>query len=49
VPLLFNFKGKKFDVRDVMGQFKKEKGSLVIQNNRDLQGRLCNDKGYLVD
>ena len=32
VPLLYNFKGKKFDVRNVMGQFKKERGLIVIND-----------------
>jgi len=52
---LFNYNGKRFDIKDVMGQFDKDQnGNIVPQNNGngkllDNLGRLVNDKGYLID
>ena len=52
---LFNYNGKRFDIKDVMGQFDRDQnGDIVPQNNGsgkllDNLGRLVNDKGYLID
>lgn len=56
MPPLLNYKGKKFDLRDILGDFDRdsETGDALIKrdkggNLRDKQGRLVNKKGYLVD
>jgi len=55
LPLLFNYKGKKYDIQDVIGDFEKDRqGNAIIRrdkdNNRvDKRGRRVNSKGYLVD
>lgn len=52
---LFNYNGKRFDIKDVMGQFDKDQnGNIVPQNNGsgrllDNLGRPVNEKGYLID
>ena len=52
---MFNYSGKRFDIRSVMGIFTKDKNSLICPqkaNNgtlTDLLGRRVNEKGYLVD
>jgi hypothetical protein len=55
LPLLFNYKGKKFDIKDVIGDFDKDrKGNIIIRRDKDNQmvdkkGRRVNSKGYLID
>lgn len=55
LPLLFNYKGKKFDICDVTGSFDKDrKGNVIIRRDKqnkivDKLNRLCNNKGYLID
>ena len=55
IPKMFNYAGKRFDIRSVMGIFTKDKNSQICPqkgNNgtlTDLLGRKVNDKGYLVD
>ena len=55
MPLLFNYKAKKFDVTDVIGDFDKDrKGSIIVRRDKDnnmvdKKGRRVNSKGYLVD
>jgi len=55
LPLLFNYKGKKFDVKDVIGDFDKDrKGNVIIRRDKDnkmvdKKGRPVNNKGYLID
>ena len=54
---LLNYNGKRFDVKDVMGIFDKDKNSKIIllpgdiENGtyKDKKGRAVNEKGYLVD
>jgi hypothetical protein len=52
---LFNYNGKRFDIKDVMGQFDKDQnGNIITQNNGsgkllDNLGRAVNEKGYLID
>lgn len=51
---LFNYQGKRFDIKDVMGQLQKDQyGNIQPQlRGKDLLdnlGRLVNDKGYLID
>jgi hypothetical protein len=52
----FNYHGKRFDIKDVMGIFNKDpNGKIMPVTSKDgtqLQdnlGRRCNEKGYLVD
>lgn len=55
IPLLFNYKGKKFDIIDVIGSFDKDrKGNIIVRRDKqnkmvDKFNRLCNNKGYLID
>lgn len=55
IPQLFTYKGKKFDLTDVMGSLDKDrKGNFIIRRDGkgrmvDKKGRLVNEKGYLVD
>lgn len=36
IPLLFNYKGKKFDIRDVMGDLDKDRnGNMIIRRDKD--------------
>jgi len=52
---LFNYQGRRFDIKDVMGIFEKNANSkIIVQKSQkggsvDLMGRRVNDKGYLVD
>ena len=52
---MFNYDGKKFDIRDIMGAFDKDRaGNIIIRrdknNNRvDKNSHLVNSKGYLTD
>lgn len=55
LPLLFNYKGKKFDIKDVLGHLDKDRnGNIIVRRDKDNQmvdkkGRRVNNKGYLVD
>ena len=54
LPKLFNYSGKRFDIKDVMGQFDKDEHGRIIhkstpQGLTDNLGRRCNEKGYLTD
>ena len=55
LPNLFNYDGKPFDIKDVIGQVEKDdKGNMVNQVDKrgallDKLGRPINPKGYLVD
>lgn len=59
LPKLYNFEGKEYKIKSVMGQFERDKRSKEIllryrtKKNKqiicDLQGRRTNSKGYLVD
>jgi len=54
LPKLFNYSGKRFDIKDVMGQFDKDAhGRIVPKDTKagltDNLGRRVNDKGYLID
>jgi len=56
LPKLFNYNGKRFDIKDVMGTFEKDSNSIVIPLQAtkggylvDNLGRRVNDKGYLID
>lgn len=55
MPLLFTYKGKKYDIRDIIGSFDKDrKGNIIIRRDKDNQmvdkkGRRVNSKGYLID
>ena len=56
IPKLFNLSGKRYDVKDVMGQFEKDQVGNIIphtsKNGKDLLdnlGRKVNEKGYLID
>ena len=55
MPLLFNYKGKKYDIKDVIGEFDKDRcGNIIIRRDKDNQmvdkkGRRVNKKGYLID
>jgi hypothetical protein len=55
IPQLFTYKGKKFDLLDVMGNFDKDrKGNIIIRKDAkgkmvDKKGRPVNAKGYLID
>jgi len=56
LPKLFNYNGKRFDVKDVIGQFDKDAmGNIMPQRSQDGKylvdnlGREVNEKGYLVD
>jgi hypothetical protein len=53
--LLFNYKGKKYDIKDIMGELDKDRnGNMIIRRDKDNQmvdkrGRRVNNKGYLID
>ena len=55
IPQLFNYKGKKFDIKDVMGELDKDRnGNIIIRRDKhnqmvDKKGRRVNNKGYLID
>jgi hypothetical protein len=55
MPQLFTYKGKKFDLKEVMGALDKDrKGHVIIRRDAkgnlvDKLGRLVNQKGYLID
>ena len=55
IPLIFNYKGKKFDIQEVMGDLDKDRnGNMIIRRDRnnklvDRKGRRVNKKGYLID
>lgn len=56
IPQLFTYKGKKFDLMDILGTLDKDrKGNVIIRRHPktgkmvDKQGRPVNAKGYLVD
>jgi hypothetical protein len=54
LPRLFNYSGKRFDIKDVMGQFDKDAHGRIIHKSTqkglvDNLGRLVNEKGYLID
>jgi hypothetical protein len=55
MPMLFNYKGKKFDIRDIIGDFDKDRsGNIIIRRDKenkmvDKKGRRVNNKGYLID
>lgn len=54
MPKLFNYNGKRFDVKDVMGLFEKDINSRIQPQKTakglvDLMGRRVSDKGYLID
>lgn len=55
MPQLFNYKGKKFDLKDLMGDLDKDRqGNIIVRRDKDnkmvdKQGRRVNAKGYLVD
>lgn len=36
IPLLFNYKGKKFDILEIMGDFDKDRnGNIIIRRDKD--------------
>ena len=53
--MLFNYKGRKFDITDVMGALDKDRnGNFIIRRDKDnnmvdKKGRRINNRGYLVD
>lgn len=54
LPQLLNYAGRKYDIREVIGQFEKDSyGKIIIHKSDkgllDNLGRLVNDKGYLID
>jgi len=55
MPMMFTYRGQKFDVRDVIGDLEKDrKGNIIIRRDKDnnmvdKKGRRVNSKGYLVD
>lgn len=55
LPQLFNYKGKKFNLQEIMGALDKDRnGNIIIRRDKhnnmvDKQGRRVNKKGYLVD
>lgn len=56
LPKLFNFSGKRFELKDILGEFDKEKnGDLIFQEDpnsgslKDKAGNLVNEKGFLID
>jgi len=54
-PSLYNYKGKKYEVTDIIGSFDKDRqGNIIIRRDKDNQmvdkkGRKVNRKGYLID
>ena len=56
IPKLFTLSGKRYDIKDVMGQFDKDQVGRIVphtsKNGKELlenMGRRVNDKGYLID
>lgn len=57
LPKLFNYQGRRFDIRDVMGEFDKDpRGDIQVQVSPadgktflDNLGRPVNERGYLID
>lgn len=56
MPKLFNYSGKRFDVRNIMGVMNKdENGNILPQQSKDgthlvdALGRRVNEKGYTID
>jgi hypothetical protein len=55
LPKLFNYGGKRFDVKDTIGVFERDQGdNIIIQQHAnghliDNLGRRVNPKGYLID
>jgi len=54
IEKLFNYSGKRFDIRSVMGQFEKDANGRIMpqktnQGLVDTLGRTVNEKGYLID
>lgn len=55
IPKLYTLSGKRYDIKDTMGQLNKDpNGNIIIKQNpsgqlQDNLGRKVNDKGYLVD
>lgn len=48
IPQLFTYKGKKFDLQDVMGHMDKDrKGNIIVR--RDAKGRMVDKKGRLIN
>jgi hypothetical protein len=55
-PKLFSYSGKRFDIKDLMGVFNKDGNHKIMliqskdgKNFEDNNGRLVNEKGYLID
>ena len=55
IPLLYNLKGKKYELSDIMGDFDKDRaGNIIIRFDKDgkrvdRKGRPVNNRGYLID
>lgn len=55
LPQLFNYKGKKFNLQEIMGALDKDRnGNIIIRRDKDNNmvdkfGRRVNKKGYLID
>ena len=53
LPKLFNYNGRRFDIKDTIGQFDKSGDNRLLQDKNgklvDLLGRPVNSKGYLID
>jgi len=55
VPQMFNYKGRRFDIKEVTGDLDKDRaGNMIIRRDKDnnmvdKKGRRVNNKGYLVD
>ena len=50
IPRLYNYDGTRFPIQSTMGTFElDDQGLPIIENGKDKQGRLVNEKGYLTD
>lgn len=56
LPEMYNYKGKKFEIKEIIGRFKKDPVSkeIIIETNKagksvDDLGRIVNAAGYLID
>ena len=55
LPKLFNYQGRRFDIKDVMAILEKDANGKIQPNQSqkgelvDKFGRRCSDKGYLID
>ncbi len=55
IPTLLNYKGRRFDIRSIMGDLDKDRsGNIIIRRDKDnkkvdRKGRPVNNKGYLVN